>query len=143
MLFPFYESVHYALVGGKGKPPLVLNSSIEVQLFLKSAHKRYWATKQEDVHNPLLPILHQEEYEYDDVYRYVSYHRNLRMKDSTGIGLTEFLNLDYSLAIHILNEEIKRAEKEMEEERKRKKELKPKTGSKGLDERLGWNGTRN
>lgn len=69
---------------------------------------------------PFWATAHQPDWYYNDEVVYAEYFTSLRIKDDTGLSLTEFFELDYYLATKIIQQAVKRAEKEMEEERKRR-----------------------
>lgn len=123
------------LFGDENRPPLQLNSSVDVKIYLRKAHRLYWDEKL-NTQNQVWGICFQKDWAYNDISLYSDYFINLRIAELTNLSLVEFLNLDYYFAIEIIDKAVKKAEKELEEERKRKEEEERKRSSAEMKQRL-------
>lgn len=116
-----YPQVIRALFGDDKVEPLQLNNPIEVQIFLKKAHRLYWNAAA-DLKSPNWGLLHQTEWHFCDEETYSEAFVSLRIAEQTNLSLLEFLNLDFYFANYLIKRATERAEKEIEQEKKRKEE---------------------
>lgn len=101
-----------------GDNPKHIKGEIEFQQIMKIVHKHYWTGKYKA--EPLYGITHQESWVYNEESEYVDNFIKLRIHESTGLSVADFLDSPYDFAIDILDKEYKRAEKEMKEEERRR-----------------------
>lgn len=116
--YPLYPELVTHLLGAEGTPPKVIKNRVEVQILLADVFQRFWVSA---TPSPLSAITYQKTWHYNDESMYIDYFRNLKMTESIGGSVGDFLNLPYDTAIDILDKEIKRAEKEIKEEKERQR----------------------
>lgn len=117
--YPLYPELVQLLIGDEHNEPKVCHNHFEVSVLLTRVFKTYWGGED---HSPLAAVRYEKDWHYNDETMYSDYFRSLRMAEPTGLSIKEFLDLDYALAMDILDKEVKRAEKEIKEEGERRRQ---------------------